>query len=85
MDGGRQLFVDNFLVDTAKSSAVETTFHNATYRDDVNPVLKPDKVDTTSPGLSHRLTPRHFLLLRQELIIDYLSDFLLELYVRLSN
>ena len=43
IDVGRQLFVDSFLIDTAASSGVATTYHSPNYREDVNPVLKPDK------------------------------------------
>eukprot|EP00037_Helgoeca_nana_P012729 m.116056 g.116056 ORF g.116056 m.116056 type:complete len:415 (-) comp21613_c0_seq2:38-1282(-) len=40
---GRQLFIDDFLIDASRTSTVVTTFHAATYRDDINPVLRPDK------------------------------------------
>jgi len=52
IDGGRQLFVDGFLIDPSLTSGVEITYHNATYRDDVNPVLVPDKVTVALPSLS---------------------------------
>eukprot|EP00039_Didymoeca_costata_P012720 m.184797 g.184797 ORF g.184797 m.184797 type:complete len:589 (+) comp15563_c0_seq7:156-1922(+) len=38
---GRQLFVDDFLIDKSMTKGVAITYHNATYRDDVNPVLRP--------------------------------------------
>jgi hypothetical protein len=41
---GRQLFVDTFLLNDTLTRGVKVLFHNASYRDDVNPVLKPDKV-----------------------------------------
>lgn len=43
IDVGRQLFVDPFLIDSAASSGLTTTYHSPKYRDDVNPVLKPDQ------------------------------------------
>ena len=43
IDVGRQLFVDSFLIDSARSVGLNTTYHTPSYRDDVNPVLMPDK------------------------------------------
>ena len=40
IDTGRQLFVDNFLIDGG-SSGVRTVYHDADYQDQVNPVLAP--------------------------------------------
>jgi len=40
---GRQLFVDDFLIEGNLTSNVEISYHNATYRDDVNPILAPDQ------------------------------------------
>lgn len=41
IDIGRQLFVDDFLLDSTQSSDVRRVHHNATYRDETNPVLRP--------------------------------------------
>ena len=43
IDMGRQLFVDSFLIDAARSTGLHITYHTPKYRDDVNPVLRPDK------------------------------------------
>eukprot|EP01052_Picozoa_sp_SAG31_P011760 SAG31_NODE_674_length_12909_cov_25.961124_7_plen_194_part_00 len=41
VDVGRQLFVDDFLLDSARSEGVRRVHHNATYREETNPVLRP--------------------------------------------
>ena len=43
IDVGRQLFVDAFLLDASKTTGAHTVHHNATYQDQLNPVLAPDK------------------------------------------
>ena len=56
IDVGRQLFVDDFLLDSARSTGVHRVHHNATYRDESNPVLSPTEpwegaVGKTPPGM----------------------------------
>ena len=41
IDDGRQLWVDDFLVDTQRTTGVEREYRQAEYRNDVNPIMAP--------------------------------------------
>lgn len=58
IDVGRQLFVDDFLLDTENSSlSLRRVHHDAKYQDSINPVLRPTEpwegaVGHAPPGMS---------------------------------